>query len=224
MLALLLKVDERKAKGSGGIPCYVLRHCARVLAPSLTILMDASLAMGTVPLMLKLAHIRPMSKAGDPGTAKNCRPISLLPVVSKILERIVHKRLCMLLTEHDLLPAEQFAYRAHHSTKDAVLLAVDQFYEAADHAAPAYRRGAHLYEQSFRQCPTSDLAPGSLRTWCLLYDTGLVCGLPQRTTPMCGHCQQYTLRGNSFHVRCPPGKRAWSGIIRYLHEMCRISS
>ena len=38
----------------------------------------------------------------------------------------------MLLTEHDLFPAEQFAYRAHHSTEDAVLLAVDQFYEAAD--------------------------------------------------------------------------------------------
>ena len=132
VLALLLKVDERKATGSDGIPCYVLRHCARVLAPSLTILMNASLAMGKVPMMLRLAHIRPIFKAGDPETAKNYRPISLLPVVSKILESIVHKRLCVLLTEHDLLPAEQFAYRAHHSTEDAVLLAVDQFYEAAD--------------------------------------------------------------------------------------------
>ena len=97
VLALLLKVDERKATGSDGIPCYVLRHCARVLAPSLTILMNASLAMGKVPMMLKLAHIRPIFKAGDPETAKNYRPISLLPVVSKILERIVHKRLCVLL-------------------------------------------------------------------------------------------------------------------------------
>eukprot|EP00117_Sycon_ciliatum_P028991 scpid79624/ scgid23187/ Probable RNA-directed DNA polymerase from transposon X-element; Reverse transcriptase len=185
--------------------------------------MNASLAMGKVPMMLKLAHIRPIFKAGDPETAKNYRPISLLPVVSKILERIVHKRLCVLLTEHDLLPAEQFAYRAHHSTEDAVLLAVDQFYEAADQHL---HTGVVLIDMSkaFDKVQHQTLLQDLFELRYLLYGTGLVCGLPQRTTPVCGHCQRYTLRGNSLHVRCPPGKRAWSDIIRDLHEMCRISS
>ena len=82
---------------------------------------------------LKLADVRPLFKSGDPDVPKNYHPVSFLPIVSKVLERIVHSRLSRFLASHALLPPAQFAYRAEHSTEDAVTLAVDWYLEAADH-------------------------------------------------------------------------------------------
>jgi len=76
---ILRKLDDRKATGSDGIPAAVLRRCAPILAPSLSILINASLSSGTVPSALKLADVRPLFKAGDPNLATNYRPILCLP-------------------------------------------------------------------------------------------------------------------------------------------------
>ncbi|XP_065182340.1 uncharacterized protein LOC135813050 [Sycon ciliatum] len=90
---LLSNIDVRKAAGSDQVPAAILKHCSPVLAPSLTILINASLASGVVPASLKIADVRPLFKSGDKAVAKNYRPISLLPIVSKVLERVVHTRL-----------------------------------------------------------------------------------------------------------------------------------
>ena len=129
---LLSNIDVRKAAGSDQVPAAILKHCSPVLAPSLTILINASLASGVVPASLKIADVRPLFKSGDKAVAKNYRPISLLPIVSKVLERVVHTRLCKFLSGNSLFPANQFAYRPLHSTEDALTLAVDRYLEAAD--------------------------------------------------------------------------------------------
>ncbi|XP_065197604.1 uncharacterized protein LOC135829125 [Sycon ciliatum] len=90
---LLSNIDVREAAGSDQVPAAILKHCSPVLAPSLTILMNASLASGVVPASLKIAYVRPLFKSGDKAVAKNYRPISLLPTVSEVLERVVHTRL-----------------------------------------------------------------------------------------------------------------------------------
>ena len=129
---LLRGLNSKKATGSDQLPAAILKSCALVLAPSLTIIVNASLTSGIVPTALKQADIRPLFKAGDREAPKNYRPVSLLPVVSKVLERVVHSRLTRFLSDHSLFPPSQFAYRAKHSTEDAVTLATDRFYEAAD--------------------------------------------------------------------------------------------
>ena len=68
--------------GSDQLPAAILKSCALVLAPSLTIIVNASLTSGIVPSALKQADIRPLFKAGDREAPKNYRPVSLLPVVS----------------------------------------------------------------------------------------------------------------------------------------------
>ena len=78
---------------------------------------------------MKLAHICPIFKSGKPSLATNYRPISLLPVVSKVLERVVHQQLVDFFAKSNpaAIPAEQFAYRAHHSCEDALTLAINRW-------------------------------------------------------------------------------------------------
>jgi len=91
-----------------------------LLAPFLTELFNRSLALGTVPEVFKAACFTPLLKKSDadPADVKQYRPISNLSVLSKLLERLVAKQ---LLTTFRLLPDQQSAYRAYHSTETAVI-------------------------------------------------------------------------------------------------------
>ena len=62
----------------------------------------------------------------------NYGPISLLPIISKVLEKIISSQLKNFLFENNLLPTAQFAYRAQHSTEDALVYAVNNFLHARD--------------------------------------------------------------------------------------------
>ena len=133
VFTFLVILDARKAEGGDSIPAFTLKHCAAALAPSLSTLIIASLSSGIVPFSPKIANVRPLFKSGDKNASRNYRPISLLPIASKILEKIVNKRLCDFLQTHSLLPANQFAYRPQHSTEDSLTLALDRYLSSADH-------------------------------------------------------------------------------------------
>ena len=84
-----------------GVLCNI-----HVLAPFLTFLFNRSLSLGSVPAILKAAYITPRLKKPDLDTldVKSYRPICNLPVLSKVLERLVAKQLLSHLDEHKLLP------------------------------------------------------------------------------------------------------------------------
>ena len=129
---LLGSLDTSKAKGSDGIPAFLLKSCADLLAPSLTLIFNASLAVGSVPDGMKLAHVTPVFKAGNPQDPGNYHPVSLLPIVSKLLERIVHRQLSLFLDKENLYPPCQFGFRSQHSTEDALVFVTDTFVRARD--------------------------------------------------------------------------------------------
>ena len=108
MCVNLGSLDTSKATGSDGIPAFLLKSCADLLAPSLTLIFNASLAVGSMPDGMKLAHVTPVFKAGNPQDPGNYRPVSLLPIVSKLLERIVHRQLTSYLDKENLYPPCQF--------------------------------------------------------------------------------------------------------------------
>ena len=120
-------LDERKATGHDGLPATVLKRCADTLAPSLALLFNKSLSSGIVPSKFKMANISPPFKGGDVTVALNYRPVSLLPIVSRLLEKFVQQRLMSFLGESNLLPDSQFAYPKNHSTEDAITLAVNRW-------------------------------------------------------------------------------------------------
>ena len=105
----------------------VLTRCSSIIAPRLTTLINCSLAQGAVPDTFKVSRISPLFKSGDPASARNYRPVSLLPIISRILEHFVKHQLTAFLDQHDLMPPTQFAYRKSHSTEDALVLATNRW-------------------------------------------------------------------------------------------------
>ena len=76
--------------------------------------------MGLVSNMAKLAKIIPIYKAKDKKNISNYRPISLLPVISKILEKVVHKNVYTFLEKNKVLHASQYGFRKNRSTVNAI--------------------------------------------------------------------------------------------------------
>ena len=84
-------LDTSKACGPDGIPARLLKQCSEQIAPSLCAIFNNSLSSGRIPREWKSADITPVHKKESKEPADNYRPISLLPMVSKVLERCVFK-------------------------------------------------------------------------------------------------------------------------------------
>ena len=89
VLTFLKELDINKATGSDGIPVRLLKVTADQIEPSLNMLFNKSLWLGIFPGDRKLANIVPIFKKGKRNFVANYRAISLLPVISKVLERCV---------------------------------------------------------------------------------------------------------------------------------------
>ena len=89
VFATLRSLNPDKAPGSDGIPGRILKETAQQIAPSLTLLFNKSLHSAVVPDEWKLASAVPVFKRGIKEHVQNYRPISLLCIVSKVLERCV---------------------------------------------------------------------------------------------------------------------------------------
>ena len=82
------------------------------------------------PDVLKIARVIPLYKSGDINDITNYRPISLLPIISKIFEKLIHKRFVNFLDKHNVLYHKQFGFRKQHSTINALNTAVTQVVNA----------------------------------------------------------------------------------------------
>ena len=105
------------------IPTPLLKKCLPVLLPCLTQLVNLSLESGNFPAALKSAIVRPLLKKSNLDTSvfKNYRPVSNIPYVSKLIEKIVVKRIDNYMTTHHLHEQCQSAYRKHHGTETALV-------------------------------------------------------------------------------------------------------
>lgn len=116
-------INELPNKASSGydlVSNIYVKQLNCVIAQPLAKIFNISLNEGTFPQEMKLADVIPVYKAKDKLVCTNYRPISLLPVFSKILERIVHKRLYNFLIQNDLLYNSQYGFRNQHSTVNAI--------------------------------------------------------------------------------------------------------
>ena len=78
----------------------------------------------------KLAKVVPIFKKGARHDVSNYRPISLLPIFSKILEKLVYRRLLSFLTRQNFFPENQFDFRKNYSTSHAATLLVENIANA----------------------------------------------------------------------------------------------
>ena len=101
----LTNLDVSKAGGPDGIPARLLKECSRQIAPSLCSLFNDSLRSGHIPSEWKSADVTPVHKKNSKNEAANYRPISLLPIISKTLERCIYWRFYNHV-EHFISPSQ----------------------------------------------------------------------------------------------------------------------
>ena len=90
------------------------------MAPTLTRLFNRSLEASTFPSIWKCGKVTALFKGGDHTDCNKYRPITVLPTISKILERAVHQQLYEFLSANELLTPNQFGFRPKLSTVTAV--------------------------------------------------------------------------------------------------------
>ena len=118
---ILKRLKPKKSTGYDNISAQLLKNFTNELALPISMIINSSLSSGIVPDCMKLAKFVPVYKSkGDAQHFTNYRPISLLPVLSKILEKVVHKRLYAYLRKYEILNKSQYGFRNSHSTTDAI--------------------------------------------------------------------------------------------------------
>ena len=132
VLAALKGLDTKKSAGPDGIPALFLHQVAEEIAEPLSYIYNHSLNTGIVPVAWKRSNITPVHKGGDFDNPGNFRPISVVPVVAKVLEKFISTQLGSFLENHHLLNDLQGAYRHGRSTDHILLYAVDTITQALD--------------------------------------------------------------------------------------------
>ena len=98
----------------------LLKQLCQSCSSPIALIINMSLDQSIVPDAMELAKVIPIFKAKSKESFNNYRPISLLSNISKVLEKVVHKRLYSFLTHCDILCDKQYGFRPNRSTIDAV--------------------------------------------------------------------------------------------------------
>jgi hypothetical protein len=120
------RLKTRKASGIDGIPTMILKNLPSLALHLLAGIYNACLRIGYFPSAWKIGKIVPIAKAGKaPSSPANYRPITLLPIVGKILEKIILSRLLEFEEDNQILRDQQFGFRARHSTTQQIMRIVE---------------------------------------------------------------------------------------------------
>ena len=112
---------ENKSTGPTSIPLKLLSLIPDLIITPLAYIINLSLTTGEYPELLKVVKVIPIHKGGSTQDVSNYRPISLLSIFDKIIEKIVHKNLYFFLEAHNILFKNQFGFRRHNSTTHALI-------------------------------------------------------------------------------------------------------
>ena len=113
-------INAKKASGPDEISGYIMKVTLNTIVPVLAELFNMCLSAGIFPDCLKTAEIVPIHKGGKRDITTNYRPISLLPQIGKIFEKIIASRMTSFIDKHKLLVQNQYGFRKHYSTELAV--------------------------------------------------------------------------------------------------------
>ena len=125
IVELINSLQNKRSSGHDGLSNCMLKKEKYVFARLLKPLINKSIETGSFPSGLKTANVIPIFKKGDSTNLNNYRPISLLPVISKIFEKIINNQLTKVI-DNGYIDHNQYGFRRGHSTEDAVLKFIDK--------------------------------------------------------------------------------------------------
>ena len=121
VMALINLLNLNKANGHDDIDPYFLKIASPIIAFPLSLFFNHSISLGIFPNKLKLAKVIPVYKKGSADQLNNYRPISLLPSLSKIFERLLHKRMLSFFNCNNILVPTQYGFRHKRCTIHPIL-------------------------------------------------------------------------------------------------------
>ena len=132
IISLIRHINPHKAAGPDGISGQMLLLCDDSVILPLQIIFSNILSTSIYPDEWKLANVTPIFKKGDKQLIKNYRPISLLPICGKILEKLIFTQLYTHLNSNNLITKNQSGFRPGDSTTNQLLYLIDEIHLAFD--------------------------------------------------------------------------------------------
>ena len=126
------EINRLKTKATLDIRVSLLKHVKQEIVNGLVIIFNKSFEEGRFPEMLKIAKVIPIFKGENPTDRNNYRPISLLSIFDKLLEKVMYNRVNAFLTKHKIFYKYQFGFRKNHATADALSEVIDFIYKSLD--------------------------------------------------------------------------------------------
>ena len=123
---LLQQLNPSKSAGINNLTSKFLKEGAPVLASPITDLINLSISLSSFPDDCKIAKLKPLYKKEAKTKPKNYRPVSLLPLNSNIIERIIHDQTQVFLDENKMVFTYQSGFRKHYSTDTCLSYLTDK--------------------------------------------------------------------------------------------------
>lgn len=127
-----LRSIKSNAMGPDEVTLRMLNMCIDVILPHITHIVNSSIESELFPDDWKRALIRPLPKVNKPAAITDLRPISLLNVMSKVLERLIYHQVYDYVLTNNILPKFQSGFRKNHSTTTTLLDLTDSIIKALD--------------------------------------------------------------------------------------------
>ena len=132
ILNAIKQLKNGKAAGPDKVPTTIVKDVGDLVSKPLSMIFNSSLANGMFPDIWKLARVTPIFKSGAKKDVNNYRPISVISIFSRILERIVHDQMFDFLLENNVITKNQSAFRKLYSTITSLICSTDYWYENID--------------------------------------------------------------------------------------------
>ena len=132
VMKIISKLKNSKSTGVDYIDTKTIKLVASEILPAITHIINISINQGTFPMIWKQAKVIPLLKKGDSLSPKNYRPVALLPIFSKILEKAVFIQIVEYLDHNKLLHPNHHGSRSGHNTATALIQMYDQWIEEVD--------------------------------------------------------------------------------------------
>lgn len=128
----VIKDMKNTSPGYDDVNMKIIKECNNVMSPFLTFIINKCFAEGCFPKQLQVAKIIPIYKKGEKSKHCNYRPISILPSISKIFEKIFATRLTDYFNEYSLFTSCQYGFRPKYSTDLAIYNLCQSIYDTLD--------------------------------------------------------------------------------------------
>ena len=128
----ICKMKTSKGSGNDNISSYFLKISLPFITKSLCCIFNKSILKCVFPAQWTIARVTPIFKEGDKNTKWNYRPISVLPVISRLFEKLIYNQLYEYMSTNGLIASCQSCCRAHHSTTTALLKSTDDWLNGLD--------------------------------------------------------------------------------------------